>query len=103
MSHVDYSRDWKKSQRYIFRSKNGRYKALKQRKRHERLKQDTSHLTHDEWFELTRCKAKSIYADIGVAFDAAIDASRLIGPCRVYKCPICGEYHLTSHIEEEQE
>lgn len=99
MCHVDYSHDWEKSPRFMFKSKTGR-KSLKQRKRHERLDCDLTQLSNDHYFELTRCKAKSSYTTETEAWVMAYKASHLIGPCRVYKCPMCGKYHLTTEVEQ---
>ena len=99
MCHVDYSHDWEKSPRFMFKSKTGR-KSLKQHKRHERRNRDMSRLSFDEAFELTHCQAKSVFQSMGDACVGGLRASHKIGPNRPYYCPICGKYHLTTSIEE---
>ena len=98
MCHVDYSQDWKKSLRYTFKPKQSFSKIEKQRKRHSRKNSDFSEMTNKEVFEITHCKAKSTYSNKEDALVAAYNASRLIGACRVYKCDMCGKYHLTTQV-----
>lgn len=46
----------------------------------------------------TRCEAtrKFQYVDEEQAIAAALRRSRAAGPLRVYRCPACGWWHLTS-------
>ena len=51
-----------------------------------------------DYIYVRTCKSKSTFDTHEQALAGAISASRLIGQCRVYKCPYCSKYHLTTHI-----
>ena len=75
----------------------------KNRKRHGCAHVDMTHYSKGAAFILTRCRGKSLYRNKDEAIAGAVAASRLIGACRIYKCPICGYYHLTTQIENLEE
>lgn len=68
--------------------------------RRKRLTSDTTGCSASQKFYLEKCRGKSVYYTKNEAVAGAVSASRLIGACRIYKCQICGHYHLTTKIEE---
>lgn len=101
MCHIDYSQEWRTSERYVFKSKVGRH-ISRQNKRHDRRKEDFTDLTPQQVFEIKKCKSKSSYPTEEDALLAGLYASNLVGACRAYKCDICGHYHLTTQIPSNQ-
>ena len=79
-------------------------KALKRNKqRRKRLTTDTTNCSANEKFYLKKCRGKSVFYTKNEAVAGAVSASRLIGACRIYKCPLCNHYHLTTKIEGIEE
>ena len=46
------------------------------------------------------CWEKHTYHTENEAIDGAIKSSRKFGPMRWYRCPVCGEWHVTSHTDD---
>ena len=78
-------------------------KTVKRNKRRHKYNYDTTECSESKKFELTKCRGKSVFYTKNEAIAGAVSASRLIGACRIYECPICGHYHLTTKIEEVEE
>lgn len=98
MSHVDYSRGKEESIRFLFKSKSCSHNR-RQKRRHKRKNFDRAHCSYQQAFVIDKCKSKSSWLREEDALVCACYASKLIGPCRVYKCDLCGMYHLTTQIE----
>lgn len=45
------------------------------------------------------CGRKRRFADEWEAIHACLEHSKSHGACRYYKCPQCGGYHITSHVD----
>lgn len=43
------------------------------------------------------CTSKVRYGSEDIALSAVISLSRKHGPGRVYRCPYCGQWHVTTH------
>ena len=74
-------------------------------KNHERKKiyfdVDLDDYTQTQQFLIRVCRSKYSWEDEGDALVCAQNISKGVGPCRVYKCPHCGKYHITTQIHEE--
>lgn len=101
---MSYSKQKSKRRQTIrkMRPQYGNALQVKRRnkKKHQNKSLDLSNCSSNEKFYLTRCKGKSVYMTKDEAITGAISASRLIGSCRIYQCPLCGHYHLTTQVEE---
>lgn len=90
-----------RNQKTIWKPKPPKVSIHNQNLRHKKLASDKA--SRAEIFELRVCGKKSLYFTEGDALVGALEASKLVGPCRVYKCPYCGHWHITTQLESFEE
>lgn len=73
-----------------------RNRRLRQEERCKRLREKGDYET------LRSCAEKRRYPTHGDAISSALKNSQKFGTAyRIYKCEVCGGYHLTTHLEKE--
>lgn len=71
------------------------------RKRARAIAQYGPELAGERGARFRMCTSKASYPSDIEGIAAAIRASSSCGPMRVYQCPLCGCYHLTTRIPED--